>query len=289
MRLRKPLPCRADAGALTLRSPAFVIKDGLKRHARGVDHQLAFLGEVHGDAPSDVALHLPHTPFGKMGVDYTHTGSKYGTDIAHLRRDIDGTMGTSNLNLAGLIGSRICHDLISPIGAIGNGLELLEMRGVHGGLELDLIARSAVQARARIAFYRLAFGHGGDDLLARREIVPLLDDLLAGGRIVCDWQPEDPCPRAGVRLALLAFMCCETALPYGGTVRIAREGDGWRVVGEHARLQIDPALWLALAEGRVAPDVAPAHVQFALLPEVARDQGRRLAVDWDEGSVRIGF
>ncbi|MDA0963306.1 MAG: histidine phosphotransferase family protein [Proteobacteria bacterium] len=198
-------------------------------------------------------------------------------------------MGTSNLNLAGLIGSRICHDLISPIGAIGNGLELLEMRGAHDGVELDLIARSAVQARARIAFYRLAFGHGGDDLVARREIVPLLDDLLAGGRIVCDWGPEDPCPRAGVRLAFLAFMCCESALPYGGTVRIAQEGGGWRIAGDSARLQVDPTLWSALASGRVAPDIAPAHVQFALLPEVARDQGRTLSVTWNEGSVRIGF
>ena len=198
-------------------------------------------------------------------------------------------MGTSNLNLAGLIGSRICHDLISPIGAIGNGLELLEMRGAREGMEFDLIARSAVQARARIAFYRLAFGHGGDDLLARREIVAILDDLLTGGRIVCDWLPEDPCPRAGVRLACLAFMCCESALPYGGTVRIARAGEGWRVTGESARLRIDPALWQALAEGRAPAGIAPAHVQFALLPEVARDQGRVPSAAWEDGTVSIGF
>lgn len=198
-------------------------------------------------------------------------------------------MGTSNLNLAGLIGSRICHDLISPIGAIGNGLELLEMKGAGGGDELDLIARSAVQARARIAFYRLAFGHGADDLVPRREMVELLDDLLAGGRVLCHWTPQDPCPRAGVRLALLAFMCCETALPYGGTIRIAREVDAWQVTGEHARLQIDPALWSALAEGRANPDIAPAQVQFALLPAVVRDQGRRLSVSWNDGSVRIAF
>ncbi len=222
-------------------------------------------------------------------MDYTHAGSKYGIRITHLRRDIDGTMGTSNLNLAGLIGSRICHDLISPIGAIGNGLELLEMRGAHDGLELDLIARSAAQARARIAFYRLAFGHGGDEYVPRREIVPLLDDLLAGGRLVCDWVPDGPCPRAGVRLAFLAFMCCETALPYGGTIRVARDGEDWRVTGESGRLRIDPALWSALAEGRVVSGIAPAQVQFALLPEVARDQGRALSTAWDDGAVRIGF
>ena len=57
--------------------------------------------------------------------------------------------------LAALIGSRICHDLVSPIGAIGNGVELLAMAGAAGP-EVRLIAESVAAANARIRFFRIA-------------------------------------------------------------------------------------------------------------------------------------
>ena len=67
-------------------------------------------------------------------------------------------MGECNVNLAALIGSRICHDLISPIGAINNGLELLDMNGGVQGAEMELISGSVGNAGARIRFFRIAFG-----------------------------------------------------------------------------------------------------------------------------------
>ena len=65
---------------------------------------------------------------------------------------------TDQTDLAALLGSRICHDLISPIGAIGNGVELLMMEGGTPSPELVLIAESVAAANARIRFFRLAFG-----------------------------------------------------------------------------------------------------------------------------------
>ena len=67
-------------------------------------------------------------------------------------------MSVDNANLAALVGSRICHDLISPIGAINNGLELLGMSGDMSGPELELISDSVANANARIRFFRIAFG-----------------------------------------------------------------------------------------------------------------------------------
>jgi histidine phosphotransferase ChpT len=64
-------------------------------------------------------------------------------------------------DLAALIGSRICHDLISPIGAIGNGVELLLMEASGKGPELSLISESVAAANARIRFFRVAFGAAG--------------------------------------------------------------------------------------------------------------------------------
>ena len=57
-----------------------------------------------------------------------------------------------------LLGSRICHDLISPLGAIGNGVELLSLSGVRAESELSLIARSVESANTKIRFFRIAFG-----------------------------------------------------------------------------------------------------------------------------------
>ena len=92
-------------------------------------------------------------------------------------------MGQSNINLSALIGSRICHDLISPIGAINNGLELLDMSGRTSGPELDLIQESVGNASARIRFFRIAFGAAGDQMMGRAEVVSILKDLMDRTRL----------------------------------------------------------------------------------------------------------
>ena len=80
-------------------------------------------------------------------------------------------------DLAALLGSRICHDLISPIGAIGNGVELLMMAGAEHGPEIALIAESVGYANARIRFFRVAFGTAtADQRMARAEIASILAD-----------------------------------------------------------------------------------------------------------------
>ena len=67
-------------------------------------------------------------------------------------------------HLASLIGSRICHDLISPIGAIHNGLELISLSGaVQHEAEISLITQSCQNAASRIKFFRVAFGVSGSD------------------------------------------------------------------------------------------------------------------------------
>ena len=59
-------------------------------------------------------------------------------------------------DLAALVGSRICHDLISPIGAIGNGVELLALTDGDTGAEMELISESVQNASARIRYLRIA-------------------------------------------------------------------------------------------------------------------------------------
>lgn len=198
-------------------------------------------------------------------------------------------MSDLDVNLAELIGSRICHDLISPIGAITNGLELLEMVGAVQGPEMELIAGSVGSAGARIRFFRVAFGSASDHPLGRAEVLELLNDVERAGRVRVNWNLTEAVPRNQVKLAFLALMCCESAMPFGGDVTIVNDGKNWSVTGTADKMKLEAELWKNLPSGRFTNKVTPAQVQFALLPESASSMGRRVATDTASTRVEIRF
>jgi histidine phosphotransferase ChpT len=198
-------------------------------------------------------------------------------------------MGQSNVNLSALIGSRICHDLISPIGAINNGLELLGMSGGTPGPEMDLIHESVGNASARIRFFRVAFGAAGEQMMGRAEIVSILKDVGQGARLHVAWGPMDAQPRSSVRLVFLALLCVETAMPYGGRVEISQDDGRWLLHGHADKLNIDQKMWDILATKDAPNDLRPSQVQFALLPLIASDVNRRVATEITETEVRVRF
>ena len=197
--------------------------------------------------------------------------------------------GQNTLNLAALIGSRICHDLISPIGAINNGLELLDMSGADSGPEMDLIQESVGNASARIRFFRIAFGAAGEQMMGRSEVMIILNDLMDGGRLDVAWGPMDAQPRSSVRMAFLALQCMENAMPYGGRIEISQENERWLLHGRADKLNIDEDLWTILATKNAPADLRPAQVQFALLPLIAADQGRRIMTEFGPETVQLRF
>ncbi len=198
-------------------------------------------------------------------------------------------MGEHDVNLAALIGSRICHDLISPIGAITNGLELLDMAGSVEGAEMALISDSVGNAGARIRFFRIAYGTASQDEISTAEIRAVLDDLNHGSRVKCYWEIAEPMPRHEVKLAFLAHQCCETAMPFGGSVRISSENGRWVVAGSAEKLKVDPELWQVLGAAGSTARITPALVQFALLPREAALWGRRIRVETAATTLSIRF
>jgi Uncharacterized protein conserved in bacteria len=145
--------------------------------------------------------------------------------------------------LASLVGSRICHDLISPIGAVNNGLELLSMSGEHTGPEMGLISESVESASARIRFFRVAFGAAGEQRIGPAEVTSVLRHLYGESRLAIQWMPQSPVERVEVQLAFLALLCAETAMPYGGRVDISADDTGWTLLGSADRPNIDAELW----------------------------------------------
>ncbi len=198
-------------------------------------------------------------------------------------------MPNSTPDLAALIGSRICHDLISPIGAINNGLELLGMAGQTSGPELNLISESVDNASARIRFFRLAFGAAGPQDVAVQEVRQVLRDLCANTKLTIRWDSDAPARRDDVRLAFLAEQCLETAMPYGGEIEISRDESGWTVRGLSDKFNVNQPLWSMLADGNIPEDLAPAHVHFALLAVHSREENRRLRTTLDAYEITIRF
>ncbi len=202
--------------------------------------------------------------------------------------DLSPPPALTEADLVALVGSRLCHDLISPLGAIGNGVELLAMSGHGASPEVQLIAESVAAANARIKFFRLAFGQASaEQRLGRNEVAAVMREVSAAGRLKIDWQAEGDQPRRLLKLVFLAILCLEVALPWGGTVAV-RERDGmWEIAAEARRTKADPGLWAGL-EGAGGP-VGAAQVQFALLPREARAAGRAISWEIGETGARIVF
>lgn len=199
-------------------------------------------------------------------------------------------MSQSNRNLSALIGSRICHDMISPVGAIANGLELLTLTGVPNGPEMALVANSADHANARIRYFRVAFGlANATQTMSAGEITSILHDVYTGA-VHLDWQVTDALRRPVAQAAILGLMCAEQAVPHGGTLHISGTPDALIIQATGLRLTPNVAHWAVLnAPIDSAPDVPAAQVQFALLPVILHDLGRIAQVTLDDGSVTLGF
>lgn len=198
-------------------------------------------------------------------------------------------MRQSNQELAQLIGSRICHDLVSPIGAIGNGLELLALEPHDTTPEMSLIVDSLNSANARIRYFRFAFGLAPHrQTVSGTEVLKTLQALQLEGRFTYDLLESHDLPRVEVRQLFLALMCLETCLIHGGNITLQMKGDAWHLIGKGPRIRWDAAVWETMCHGE-APEIGPSNVQFALLPQALDQTGRKLAAESTQTSVSLWF
>lgn len=191
-------------------------------------------------------------------------------------------------DLNALVGSRICHDLISPLGAIGNGVELMTMSGMALSPEMALIAESVENANARIRFFRVAFGAAADgQSIGTGEIRAILNDITQGGRLQIKWSAEGDLPRADAKLIFLLIMCFESAMPFGGTITVTYQAGQWRLNASADKLRINTHHWEAISNPNSGRDMSPADVHFALVPFAVQRVERAMAVEIDENGIRI--
>jgi len=186
------------------------------------------------------------------------------------------------LDLAALLCSRVCHDVISPVGAIVNGLEVLdeekdpEMRS----FALDLVKKSATMASAKLQFCRLAFGAAGSAgaSIDTGDAETVTRGLFGDDKIKLDWRaPRILMPKNKVKLILNLCLIAAGTIPRGGTMRVEVEGVGEASVirilahGNYARV---PAGLAALLDGAPENGSVDAHaIQPFFTGLVAREVG----------------
>jgi histidine phosphotransferase ChpT len=160
------------------------------------------------------------------------------------------------LELAALLCSRVCHDLISPVGAIVNGLEVLDDSKNDEDREfaLDLIRKSARTASARLQFCRLAFGAAGSAgaQIDTGDAENMARGFLEDAKTKIVWSlPRTLQPKNWVKLLLNMLIIAQQTIPRGGTLTVdlidATEAAGLRIraAGLNARLPQNIAEMLA--------------------------------------------
>lgn len=191
-------------------------------------------------------------------------------------------------DLGALIASRICHDLVSPMGAVSNGLELLGLARTANGPELDLISASIDSATTRLRFYRIAFGMVSEgQLMGGAELRSILSAMSQQQRQSYHWHGATEITRAQAKLAFLLIMCLETALPFGGEIHVSDLPGGWRLEARSARLRHETALWENVTEGGSFAAITSARIQFPLARHELTSQGLALHVHLEQDGLAL--
>lgn len=207
-------------------------------------------------------------------------------------------MTTSSLELASLLCSRLCHDMLSPVGALSNGLELLadEKDPAMRQRCFELLDQSARISADKLKFFRLAFGAAGGfgELVPVSEARALVDGLVANNaRIVVNWAlASDSLPKSAVKVLLNFALIGIEALPRGGALDIAAEfRDGTSEIAVRAAGQriafdrdVGRALDGTLPEGELSSRTAPA----TMICQLAREQGGALQYALAEDALVLG-
>lgn len=204
-------------------------------------------------------------------------------------------MAADPLDLAALFCSRLCHDLLSPVGAMANGLELLvdEQDESMRVQVMGLLADSAQATAAKLKFFRLAFGAAGafGEQVETRDAREAIQGLIGrDGKVAVDWLVEEPLlDKTAVKVMLNLALLAGDALVRGGRLAIGAEvqSDVTELVirAEGPRLALDPEIAPTLAGtgGVPTPKLAPA----LLVSMLAKASGGRAQVVRPEENVLL--
>jgi len=171
----------------------------------------------------------------------------------------------SDLDLAALLCSKVCHDVISPVGAIANGLEVLEdeQDAEMRDIAFDLVRRSSRQASAKLQFCRIAFGAAGSagSSIDTGDAEDVAKKFIGEDKVTLEWEiPREIRPKNQVKLMLNLVMLAISSIPRGGKITMGvTDGGGLtaRAEGKNAKV---PEKTLVMLEGDAQEDAMDARL-----------------------------
>lgn len=203
-----------------------------------------------------------------------------------------------DLRVSELLCSRLCHDLVSPIGAINNGIELIEELGDDMvGEAMGLIQQSGHRAGSVLALYRLAYGAAGASAAGRlEEARGISERYLSYGKSTLNWRIEKEAgstfPTGTVKLILNLVVLAEEALTYGGTITVdldqGQQPPCVTVTSIGDRAGLDESALRALSNQVPTSTLTPRTVHPYITGLFARDYGLPLSVNaLRDGAVKF--
>jgi len=187
-------------------------------------------------------------------------------------------MTDDRVDFASMLASRLCHDLLSPVGAFANGLELLadekdpEMRARC----IDLLEQSARTSAAKLKFFRLAFGSAGGfgEAVPPGEARAAIEGIMADRPITLNWMiGDEPLPKPAVKIILNLALILVDALVRGGRLDIGceRQGEGIEIAlhAEAERILVDADVERILKDGEASAAMTSRTAPAVLVQAVA--------------------
>ena len=186
-----------------------------------------------------------------------------------------------------LLASKLCHDLVSPVSAINNGVELIEDIGGSVVAEaMKLIGDSGTTASRKLRLYRLAYGRAGsENALGVKDVRQVAEQYLSTGKITLVWPEGVPATSLAdqhgfLKVVLNLIVLAEESLAYGGAITLRDiEGSGCRfeVVGRNASLS--PQIQEALEGSAPIDQLTPRSIQAYLTGRFAEHFSLKLCHD----------
>ena len=206
-------------------------------------------------------------------------------------------MTVSPVDFASLLCSRLCHDLLSPVGALNNGLELLADETDPAMRErcMELLADSARVSASKLKFFRLAFGAAGGfgEMVATDEARGAIQGLIAENkRIDLHWVVDEPAmPKTAIKVLMNLALMASESLVRGGRMEIGGEDNEGQleivVKIEGARIVLDPEIRRTLVEGEGVHNVTPRAAAAYMINTLVTEAGGTVLVSEPAEGIMI--
>lgn len=205
--------------------------------------------------------------------------------------NLDHTIPT---RLSEILISKICHDLVSPVGAVNNGIEFLNDMGADGLQDgLGLIDHSARQASVRLQLFRMCYGAGGSDAKTTGKMIyETFQNYVADTKCTMVWDlmndmPEQDLPAGFLKTLLNMMVFIQESLPKGGMIAISMQDNYMIVTGTGDVVKPKDGAYDALNTNVSTDDITPKSIHGYITRAYAELFGLKITSNIDESTIII--